>query len=110
MPGISGRIERELLAVLRKYVGEGGNLEPSALLGKDLNLLGWDAIEFMEEVERNYGVDLRPLVEKNTQQLLPTLWHKVFGISNSSIDLSVRQIAEYVARQTKGAGHLRSSE
>ena len=89
-------IENEILAVIRKYALS-KSVSLDVMLGRELGIRGGDSVEFLDELEGRFNVDLRPLVERGPLEQ-NTLMHRFFGIEPrcSGVDFTGRELVEFI--------------
>ena len=99
-------IEHRLTMILRDYCPPDQDIQASHFIGRDLGVLGGDAVEFLNHLESEYDVDLRPLVETGPPPKRQPWWTWITGakVINSGVDVTVRELAEYIrSRKSDGS-------
>lgn len=91
-------IERRLTMILRDYCSSDQDIHVNHFIGADLGVVGGDAVEFLDRVEAEYQVDLRPLVERGPPPKRQPWWTWIAGskVANTGVDVTIREMAEYI--------------
>ncbi len=93
---MSGQIDQQVYEIVAKYVAS-DQFDPDALLCRDLSICGGDSVEFLDELEDRFQVDLRPLVERGPLERNSRL-HRLFGVTprRSGVDVSTNEVIDFI--------------
>lgn len=85
-----------MLEIAGRYSGHQA-AGPDAHIARDLGIAGGDAVEFLDELEEVFGVDLKPLIERGPYERNSYL-HLLVGIERrrSGVDVTCRDIAAFI--------------
>lgn len=102
------RVHSVVVEIARKYAGKMA-IEDCAFIDQDLGIVGDDCVEFIEELEGAFEVDLRPLVERGPLQRQSVL-RKILGVppQRSGADVTISELVEFISHSRK-RNHLGSS-
>lgn len=94
-----------VIATLRKYSGK-RDVSNDAFIGRDLGITGGDSVEFLDEIEEKFGIDLAPLIDAR-KRLRPADWlDRLLGRKHGgeTVDLTVSEVVDHVlAHRTTAA-------
>jgi hypothetical protein len=85
-------ILEHLLDLLPEYSGCRLPDGADKLIGAEHGVTGWDCIELLEQVEEEYGVDLRPFVDARSTKRKG--WFRTYTIGG---DATPRELATHIA-------------
>jgi hypothetical protein len=91
-------IEDHLRSILRDYVSPTQDIHDSHFIGRDLGVIGGDAVEFLNRVEAECQVDLRPLIETGPPPRRQPWWTWIAGhrVTNTGTDVTIKEMSEYI--------------
>jgi hypothetical protein len=89
---------REVLMVVSAYVGTPPSaLDVDAKIGSELGLSGGDSVEFLDQIEFKFGIELEPLVRRYQRLERPSWIARLFGFPPAySTDFSIRQLVGFL--------------
>ena len=85
-------IREQVFAKAQAYSGEHDAPLEEALVG-DLFTDGWDFVDFCEDLERTYSIDLRPFFEDGQPEIGWWIWRTKFAR-----DATVGELANHVVQ------------
>jgi hypothetical protein len=62
------------------------------LIGDEHGVTGWDSIELLERLERDYNVDLRPFVD--ARATIRKGWFRTYTVGG---DVTARELSDHIA-------------
>ena len=91
-------VERQVLDIAKSFRGKNSVILPSDYLGADAGIVGGDSVEFLDEVEARFGVDLKPLVERGPPPRRQPWWTWISGtpITKTGVDVTVNELVDYI--------------
>jgi hypothetical protein len=91
-------LTERILAILGGFVPRSTALDRDKLIGRDLGIRGWDSIDLLERLEREFELDLRPFVDTKTAYLKPRLVDRLLGREHgpANADATVGQLVDYI--------------
>jgi hypothetical protein len=97
MPLNSRNVEDRVKRMVERYRGRGGPLRLADSLGRDLGITDEDSIEFMEEIEEIFNIDLNPLVDSNTIYVKGNWIDRLMGRKLIPMaEISLGQLIDYI--------------
>lgn len=86
-------ILEHVLSLLHALGGRRLNDGADKLIGAEHGVTGWDSIYLLEDLEKAYGVDLRPFADARVTQRKG--WFRTYTVPG---DATARELAQYIAR------------
>jgi len=91
-------VGRSVLDTARKYCGR--NVDINDRVVGDLQITRGDAVEFYNEIERAFNVDLRPITETTIRRGKPRIWRE--AITQAPLDPTIMEIVAFVVANSNG--------
>ncbi|GAA4752598.1 hypothetical protein GCM10023264_19430 [Sphingomonas daechungensis] len=92
MDHTSDAILSHILSVLREIAGRGAAVDADMLIGAELRITGWDSIDLLERLEKDYSIDLRPFADARSTTRQG--WFRTRTIGG---DATARELAHHIA-------------
>jgi hypothetical protein len=95
--GDNVRIDCDVLELMKRISGR-SQILLDQLVGEQVGIYGTDSVILLNELEKMYGIDLSPMVERHTR-ILPLSWwdHVLWRRQGKSVaDLTVGELIDYV--------------
>jgi hypothetical protein len=98
----SRSIEERIIAIIRSFVGPHVLVTHDKLVGQDLGISGGDSVEFLDELEINFEIDLDKLVLQSTFHSEPSWIGRLLGKKEGRAvaDLTVGELIRYIEATT----------
>ena len=93
-------LEEEVISILRAVSGAKA-IAADQMVGRDVGIDGLDGIEVVEQLEEEFGVDLRPLIEAHLIAPRRNWLDRLLGRGFPHADVTVRELIDYIASRTQ---------
>lgn len=92
------QVGQRVLAILKEFVPSNTSVRPHHLIGRELGVTGWDSIDFLERLEAEFHLDLKPMIEAVAVRLKPRLIDRLMGRKRGPLDADVTagQLTDYI--------------
>jgi acyl carrier protein len=100
MPRLSTEdIETRIIDKVRKYVGTDELVENGDMFARDLGITGLDSVELRNDVEREFRIDLSPLIEEQRTSTQGGIVRSILDAVKGAprFDVSASMIARYIS-------------
>jgi hypothetical protein len=93
-------LAQEVVAILKAVSGR-RSIGPDQMIGRDVGIYGLDGIEVVEELEKKFDIDFKPLIEAHTISRRRTWIDRLLGKGHPYADLTVRELIDYIAGERR---------
>ena len=93
-------LEEQVISILKAISGR-KVITPEQLIGRDVGIYGLDSIEAVEQLEREFDLDLRPLIEAHLVTRRRTWLDRLTGGGHPYADMAVTEVVDYIDHETR---------
>jgi hypothetical protein len=92
-------VRAKVIALMKSYVGREIEVAGHELIGQDVGITRGDSVEFQDEIEEMFSVDLRPLVQAHAVTPRPGWFDRLLGQNRRAYsDFTVDELVNFISK------------
>jgi hypothetical protein len=98
MTEAGGDVRSKVIELIRSYIGSDIEISGNELIGQDIGITRGDSVEFQDEIEDMFSVDLAPLVDAHAVTPEPGWFDRLLGQNRRAYtDFTVDELVEFIS-------------